>query len=27
MPVINQLTEGSPENPVYQASDDSLALY
>ena len=27
MPVINQLTEGSPANPVYQASDDSLALY
>jgi outer membrane protein assembly factor BamB/fibronectin type 3 domain-containing protein len=27
MPLISQLTEGSPENPVYQASDDSLALY
>nr|MBC8343476.1 T9SS type A sorting domain-containing protein [Bacteroidota bacterium] len=27
IPVINQLTEGSPENPAYQASDDSLALF
>jgi len=27
LPIINQLTEGSPSNPIYQASDDSLSLY